>query len=390
MNVILFDDSRRNHLLPLTFTRPVAELRIGILTIREKWDRHGFGTVSCLTQDYLKHKFPSRRFMENMLVAGSILPEPEILAAVRNLTKGQALVQNGELIAAYDAENSLSVNPKHYTSIEYTTPLFRINHVWDIFSHNARALEHDFTLLTAGRVSAEIDSSNTLIGDRFFAEEGATAYCSSFNTLSGPIYLGKNSEVWEGSMIRGGFALGEESAVKLGTKIYGATTVGPHSRVGGEISNSVIQGYSNKGHDGFLGNSVLGEWCNIGADSNNSNLKNNYSEVKLWSYPEEKMIHTGLQFCGLIMGDHSKCGINTMFNTGTVVGVSANIFGAGFPKNFIPSFSWGGPQGITDYHLDKASETAARVMERRHKAFDSIESQILADVYDLTRQYRQG
>lgn len=390
MNIILFDDSSRPHLLPLTFTRPVADLRIGILTIREKWEKHGFGNVSYLTQEYLRAKFPTRRFSENLLIAGSILPEPNILAAVRGLTKGQALVQNGEVIAAYDTENSLSIQNKHYSEVEYKLPLFRIRYLWDIFSLNARALEEDFQLLTQGRTSAEIDSSNTIIGDRFFAEEGATALCSVFNTKGGPIYLGKNSEVWEGSLIRGGFALCEESAVKLGAKIYGATTVGPHSRVGGEISNSVIQGYSNKGHDGFLGNSVLGEWCNIGADSNNSNLKNNYAEVKLWSYAEERMVPTGLQFCGLIMGDHSKCGINTMFNTGTVVGVSSNIFGAGFPKNFIPSFSWGGPQGFTEYRLDKASETAALVMERRHKAFDSIESQLLSDVYELTHQYRQG
>jgi UDP-N-acetylglucosamine diphosphorylase/glucosamine-1-phosphate N-acetyltransferase len=211
-----------------------------------------------------------------------------------------------------------------------------------------------------------------------------------FNTTSGPIYLGKNTEVWEGSLIRGAFALCEESAVKLGAKIYGATTVGPHSRVGGEINNSVIQGYSNKGHDGFLGNSVLGEWCNLGADTNNSNLKNNYAPVKLWNYAEERMVSTSLQFCGLIMGDHSKCGINTMFNTGTVVGVSANIFGAGFPKNHIPSFSWGGAQGITEYNFDKAAETATLVMERRHKAFDQIESQILAEVFELTRPYRQS
>lgn len=390
MNIILFDDSRRDHLLPLTFTRPIADLRIGILSIREKWEQHGFDRASYLTQDYLKAKFPSRRFAENLMIAGSIMPESGILDAVRRLSKGQALIQQGELIAAFDTENSLSTKKENYECVEYKKPLFRIQHLWDIFSLNARALEDDFELLTKGRKSAEIDSSNTIIGDRFFAEEGAKAWCSVFNTQSGPIYLGKDTEVWEGSMIRGGFALCEGSSVKMGAKIYGATTVGPHSRVGGEVSNSVIQGYSNKGHDGFLGNSVIGEWCNLGADTNNSNLKNNYSTVKLWNYVDEKQISTGLQFCGLIMGDHSKCGINTMFNTGTVVGVSANIYGAGFPKNFIPSFSWGGPQGITEYRLDKASETAALVMERRHKVFDEIESRLLEDVYELTRQYRQG
>jgi UDP-N-acetylglucosamine diphosphorylase/glucosamine-1-phosphate N-acetyltransferase len=390
MNIILFDDSRRNHLLPLTYTRPVADLRIGILTIKEKWEKHAMGSVSFLSQEYLKTKFQTRRFAENWLIAGSIIPEGNFIKAIRELTKGQALIQHGELLAACDSENSLSIEPARYNCIEYTLPLFRINHLWDIFSLNARALEEDFELITSGRKSAEIDPSNTIIGNRFFAEEGATALCSVFNTTSGPIYLGKNTEVWEGSLIRGAFALCEESAVKLGAKIYGATTVGPHSRVGGEINNSVIQGYSNKGHDGFLGNSVLGEWCNLGADTNNSNLKNNYADVKLWNYAEERMVSTGLQFCGLIMGDHSKCGINTMFNTGTVVGVSANIFGAGFPKNHIPSFSWGGAQGITEYNFEKAAETATLVMERRHKTFDQIESQILAEVFELTRPFRQS
>lgn len=390
MNIILFDDSRRNHLLPLTYTKPVAELRIGILTIKEKWEKQALGSVSFLSQEYLKTKFPTRRFAENFLIAGSIIPEGNFIKAIRELTKGQALIQHGELLAAYDSENNLSIELAHYSCIEYPFPLFRIKHLWDIFSLNARALEEDFELLTAGRKSAEIDASNIIIGNRFFAEEGASAMCSVFNTTTGPIYLGKNSEVWEGSLIRGAFALCEESAVKLGAKIYGATTVGPHSRVGGEINNSVIQGYSNKGHDGFLGNSVIAEWCNIGADSNNSNLKNNYAPVKLWNYAEESMVSTGLQFCGLIMGDHSKCGINTMFNTGTVVGVSANIFGAGFPKNHIPSFSWGGPEGITEYNFDKAAETASHVMERRHKAFDQTESQILAEVFELTRPYRQS
>lgn len=390
MNIILFDDSRRDHLLPLTYTKPVAELRIGILTIKEKWEKQALGSVSFLSQEYLKTKFPTRRFAENFLIAGSIIPEGNFIKAIRELTKGQALIQHGELLAAYDSENNLSIELAHYSCIEYPFPLFRIKHLWDIFSLNARALEEDFELLTAGRKSAEIDASNIIIGNRFFAEEGASAMCSVFNTTTGPIYLGKNSEVWEGSLIRGAFALCEESAVKLGAKIYGATTVGPHSRVGGEINNSVIQGYSNKGHDGFLGNSVIAEWCNIGADSNNSNLKNNYAPVKLWNYAEESMVSTGLQFCGLIMGDHSKCGINTMFNTGTVVGVSANIFGAGFPKNHIPSFSWGGPEGITEYNFEKAAETASLVMERRHKSFDQTESQILAEVFELTRPYRQS
>jgi UDP-N-acetylglucosamine diphosphorylase/glucosamine-1-phosphate N-acetyltransferase len=390
MNLILFDDSRRDHLLPLSFTRPQSEFRIGILTIREKWEKHLGCKGSCKTQEYLNAKFPLKRTENNLLISGSLIPTVELLDAINGLKEGEALTIDKEVVAAINNDGSLSTSVDDYKCIEFASETLRINNLWDIFSLNAKAIDLDFDLLTKGRKSADIDKSNTIIGDRFFAEEGAKAWCSVFNTTSGPIYLGKNSEVWEGTVIRGAFALCEESSVKLGAKVYGATTVGPHSRIGGEVNNSVIFGYSNKGHDGFLGNSVLGEWCNIGADSNNSNLKNNYSEVKLWNYPKQGFASTGLQFCGLIMGDHSKCGINTMFNTGTVVGVSANIFGAGFPRNFIPSFSWGGPQGITDYKLEKASETAALVMERRHIKFDEQEQMLLSNVYDLTKKYRQG
>ena len=266
----------------------------------------------------------------------------------------------------------------------------RICNTWDLFSLNATELELDFELLTARRQSADITAGNTLLGSRIFAEEGAKVYCSVLNATSGPIYLGAQTEIWEGSLIRGAFALLDGASVKMGAKIYGATTVGPQSRVGGEISNCVIQGYSNKGHDGFLGNSVLGEWCNLGADTNNSNLKNNYAEVKLWDYAEQQMVNTGLQFCGLMMGDHSKCGINTMFNTGTVVGVSANIFGAGFPPNFIPSFSWGGAGSLTEYRFEQAAETAKRMMDRRHVAFDANEEAILNEVFRQTSGERSS
>jgi len=390
MNLILFDDSRRDHLLPLTFTRPQAEFRIGILTVREKWEKRLSLSASYLTREYLSAKFPLKTGTQNLLIAGSLIPTENLLQAVSTLKTGEAITINNEIVAALTGETLAELEPQNFKCTEFNSEVLRINNLWDIFSLNAISLELDFDFLTKGRTSAAIDQSNTIIGNRFFAEEGAKAWCSVFNTTTGPIYLGKNSEVWEGSVIRGGFALCEDSAVKLGAKVYGATTVGPQSRIGGEVSNSVIFGYSNKGHDGFLGNSVLGEWCNIGADSNNSNLKNNYAEVKLWNYSKQGFAPTGLQFCGLIMGDHSKCGINTMFNTGTVVGVSANIFGAGFPRNFIPSFSWGGPQGITEYKLEKASETAALVMERRHVAFDEIEQKLLSDVFELSKGYRQG
>ena len=243
----------------------------------------------------------------------------------------------------------------------------------------------DYELLTKGRKSTELSSTNTIIGDRVFAEEGVEVEAAILNSKNGPIYLAKGSSIMEGSMVRGGLSLGEYSQLKLGTKIYGAVTIGPHSKVGGEVNNSVIQGYSNKGHDGFLGNSVIGEWCNLGADTNNSNLKNNYDEVKLWSYAKKGFERTGLQFCGLIMGDHSKCGINTMFNTGTVIGVSSNIFGSGFPRNFVPSFSWGGASGFVEYKLDKALKTAEIVFGRRSVELDATERQILTHIYEQTR-----
>ncbi len=384
MNLILFDDHRRNHLLPFTYTRPIADLRIGILTIKEKWEKLSGDKASFLTQDYLQTKFPTHKEKSNVLIAGSILPNNDLFEAIRNLKAGQMLVSGGEVIAAHDSSGSLSVNPSDYQTVTYSAQFHQIKNTWDIFSLNGIALEWDFNLITSGRKSAAIPEGNTVIGNRIFLEEGAKVSCSILNTSTGPIYIGKNAEVWEGSIIRGAFALCEEASVKLGAKIYGPTTVGPHSRVGGEISNCVIQGYSNKGHDGFLGNSVLGEWCNLGADTNNSNLKNNYSSVKLWNYAEQQMVNTGLQFCGLMMGDHSKCGINTMFNTGTVVGVSANIYGAGFPPNLIPSFGWGGADSMTEYRFDQAAETATRMMERRHVDFDATEREILQHIFDST------
>jgi UDP-N-acetylglucosamine diphosphorylase/glucosamine-1-phosphate N-acetyltransferase len=268
-----------------------------------------------------------------------------------------------------------------YTSVE---------NVWDIFSKNGDAIKADFDLITRGRTSQPLSTSNTVIGDakQIFLEEGAIVEASILNTNAGPIYIAKDSEIMEGSVVRGPFSLGEHAALKLSTKIYGPTTVGPHSKVGGEVNNSVIFAYSNKGHDGFLGNSVIGEWCNLGADTNNSNLKNNYGNVKLYNYAQDKMIDTGLQFCGLIMGDHSKCGINTMFNTGTVVGVGANIFGGGFPPTHIPSFSWGGADGMEEYKFDKMIETANRVYARRNLTVDAVEKDILEKVFKNTEATR--
>lgn len=383
MAIILFDDNAHQTLLPLTYTRPVADLRIGILTIAEKWARHLDTGYSFLTQSYLQAKFPQNTGVDDLYINGSVCPDDALLDAVSQLKTGEALKQGDFLIAA-----KAPVDSNFSKTINYDPFFICVKHPEDIFSKNDIELRKDFRLLTKGRTSAEISNTNTIIGNDFFAEEGATAECSTFNTTNGPIYLGANSSVWEGTHTRGAFALCHDSQVKMGAKIYGATTIGPFCRVGGEINNSVIWGYSSKGHEGFLGNSVLGEWCNIGADSNNSNLKNNYAEVKLWDYTMQRFRKTGLQFCGLIMADHAKCGINTMFNTGTVVGVSANIFGSGYPRNFVPDFAWGGAQGFETYSLKKMYETAVLVYPRRSREFDQAEQEILKAVFALTEPYR--
>ena len=389
MAIILFDDNAHNTLLPLTYTRPVADLRIGILTIAEKWARYLNTDYSFSTQPYLQAKFPVNYAADNIFINGSVCPDEGLIAAIQQLENGDALKSGNLLIAVKGCRShEFHVDTKPDRVIAYTHPFVAIKHPEDIFQKNDVELRKDFKLLTQGRTSATISNTNTIIGADFFAEEGAVAECSTFNTTNGPIYLGADTEVWEGTNIRGPFALCEHSQVKMGAKIYGATTVGPHSRVGGEISNAVIWGYSSKGHDGFLGNSVLGEWCNIGADSNNSNLKNNYAEVKLWDYTTGHFRKTGLQFCGLIMADHVKCGINTMFNTGTVVGVSANVFGEKMHNNFIPDFAWGGGMGFETYSIQKMFETAERVYVRRDRVFDQQERDILQKVFELTEEYR--
>lgn len=343
---------------------------------------------STVTEDYLSEKFPCVESGDNILINGGICPSTELVDAISNLQEGERLVKEGKLVALRTSTLN-DVDLRSVEGTEFSDELLSVEHPWYIFSKNGEAIKQDFDLLTKGRNSQKLSDSNTVIGDGdVFLEEGAKAEACIFNTSSGPIYLGKNSEVMEGSVIRGPFALCESSTIKLSAKIYGPTTVGPHSKVGGEVNNSVIIGYSNKGHDGFLGNSVLGEWCNLGADTNNSNLKNNYDQVRVWSYSEGRFAKTGLQFCGLIMGDHSKSGINTMFNTGTVVGVSTNVFGSGFPRTFIPSFQWGGASGFTEYNKAKALATAERVMARRGIELDDVEKNILTSVYDLTERYR--
>lgn len=391
MNYILFDGSARNQLLPFTYTRPVADIRVGILTIREKWEKMLGFTTSTVTEDYLIDKFPMIEMEQNIFINASVLPTKHLVSLIQNLSENKALFIDDEPLAFFAKEDQ-EIDFETFDVLPYTNDdILRIENTWDIFKLNGEAIKRDFKLLTTDRESQLIPEMTLAFNkDQIFIEEGAVLPLCSLNANDGPIYIGKDSEIMEGSMIRGPFALCENATIKMGAKIYGATTIGPHSKIGGEVNNCVIFGYSNKGHDGFLGNSVLGEWCNIGADTNNSNLKNNYAEVRLWDYETEGFAKTGLQFCGLMMGDHSKCGINTMFNTGTVVGVSANIFGSGFPRNFIPSFSWGGSAGMITYKTDKAFEVAKVVMSRRDIAFTEVDVQILEHVFEETSKWRKG
>jgi UDP-N-acetylglucosamine diphosphorylase/glucosamine-1-phosphate N-acetyltransferase len=390
MNYILFDGDVRNALLPFTYTRPVADIRIGILTIREKWEKFLGYTTTTITEEYLEEKYPMVEMEENIVLNASFLPNATLVAMIKNLSPNQAIFKGEDVIAFYTTSAQEEVNFSNYESIEFQEELLQIQNTWDIFSLNGKALQADFDLITTGRESQPIPKTVQYINEsNIFIEEGATLTFATLNASLGPIYIGKNALVMEGCLIRGGFAMCENSVLKMGSKIYGATTLGPYCKIGGEVNNSVLFGYSSKGHEGFLGNSVLGEWCNLGADTNNSNLKNNYAEVRLWDYETEGFAKTGLQFCGLMMGDHSKCGINTMFNTGTVIGVAANVFGSGFPRNFIPSFSWGGHSGFTTYLTKKVFEVIKIVMSRRGLEFTPQEQAILEHVFELTKKWRK-
>ncbi|WP_299256568.1 GlmU family protein [uncultured Aquimarina sp.] len=390
MNYILFDGASRNSLLPFTYTRPVADIRIGILTIREKWEHYLGFTTSTITEEYLSGKFPMVELEENVMINASYLPTENLVIMVKNLEPNQAIFFEDEPIAFYAKEDQ-EVDFDTYDVIQYSYDVFTVKYTWDIFSKNERAIKEDFDLLTKDRQSQPIPASNNVIApENVFLEEGARLEFVTLNASGGSIYIGKDAEIMEGSLIRGPFALCDHSTIKMGAKIYGGTTVGPHSKVGGEVNNSVIFGYSNKGHDGFIGNTVVGEWCNLGADTNTSNLKNNYAPVRLWSYETEGFAKTGLQFCGLMMGDHSKCGINTMFNTGTVIGVNANIFGSGFPRNFVPSYSWGGNSGFTTYLTKKAFEVAKVVMSRRGIELTEEDQKILEHVFEETQPWRKS
>ncbi len=394
MNFILFDDKTWDNLLPLTFTRPVAEIRIGILTQKERWEKFLDNSISYLTRDYLQKKYSVVLKEDNILINSSVVPNENLISEILNLESGQALIEKENIIAfrgtLVDCDKINDANfIDSQKTIDVKSVFLKVNYPWDIFSLNGQVLQQDFKMLTQSQECGELSATvNAINKENIFISKKAKAEFVTLNATEGPIYIDDDAEIMEGSMIRGPFSLGKHSVVKMGTKIYGATTLGPHCKVGGELNNVVFFGYSNKAHDGFLGNAVAGEWCNFGADTNNSNLKNNYEEVKIWNYVQERFIKTGLQFAGLIVGDHSKCGINTMLNTGTVIGVSANIFGSGFPRNFVPSFSWGGAHGFTTYTIKKAFETAEKVFARRAIEFSNIEKSILEHVFEETKKYR--
>jgi len=393
-NFVLFDDNHRDHLLPFTFIRPVAEIRIGILTIREKWEKWTGQPVSYYTQDYLQEKYPLIPGIENILINGAVTPNPELIHEILSLKKGEVLLRGTLFIAGCLDHAALDdfdgLPPKGYDQKACMADFNHISKLWHIYRTNGIELVSDFKLITANRRSMPVSETNNLImPENIFIEEGAEIGYATLNGTPGPIYIGKNTTIMEGATIRGPFALCEGAKIKMGARIYGPTTIGPYSKAGGEITNSVFMGYSNKVHEGYVGNSVLGEWCNIGAGSNTSNLKNNYTLVKLWNYATGKFEDTDLQFCGLFMGDYARCGISTMFNTGTVVGLSSNIYGSGFPGSFIPSFSWGGASGFETYRLGKAIETIEMGMALHDITLSDMDRKIIESVFMLTGRYRK-
>ncbi len=389
-NYILYDDAAvRPHLLPLTFTRPVSEIRCGILTLTEKWAHFLHAKPSFLTEPYLQHKFPFVATNDNIFLNGAVCATASIATAVGQLKTGEALIAlKNDQVIAYRSPFEVVKPVSELKTVLFSEPIVTIQRLWDIYGENGAQIKADFATLTRGRVSQPLTDPFTRVyaPENVFLEEGARVRASILNAENGPIYIGKNATVNEGSVIMGPFALGEDSTVNWGAKMRMNTSVGPHCKIGGEVSNSVLFGFSNKGHDGFLGNSVLGEWCNLGANCNNSNLKNDYTNVKLYSYATETLEDTNRLFCGLFMGDFTKAGISTLFNTGTVIGVNTNVFGAGFQPKHIPSFSWGGAaEGFTEYRIEKAIQVAYETVSRRGEDFGEMEQEILKHVFEISR-----
>lgn len=387
MNIILFEDKKWNVFLPLVYTRPVGEIRMGMMTMRERYEKIFHSSVFHDTRPSLREIFLPAPVGESLHINARLIPTDKVVEAIRNLPLNQALKSGDTLLAHRSAKYQDVTN-----ETEFDGQARLIEKITDIFSLNGEASKFDFTLMPKDVSQTNLHPSNTVIGDPawLYIAPGAKVFAATLNTMDGPIYIDRDAEVMEGSNIRGPFYLGEHATIKMGAKIYGATTIGPHCKIGGEVSNCVIQGYSNKAHDGFIGNSVIGEWCNLGADTNTSNLKNNYSSVRHWSYATGSYTDTGLTFCGLIMGDHSKCGINTMLNTGTVVGVCANIYGGNFPPKHIPSYIWGGSDGWQEYDFNKALDTIRLVMLRREIKLSPEMINLLRDIHVSTVSHREN
>ena len=396
--VVLCDSpERHDNLLPLSFTRPIADFRVGISTIADKWrDALGVDSNHYLAPEYLRAKYPHP--VDDTLalyIAGHILPDENLVAAVKELKQGDALMAGDVMVAFFGTLAQYRQGPAE--TVDYQGEIIAINFVFDIFLNNAKALVDDFHKLTAGRESMPLSPTNTLIGSLtdadgrplLFIEEGASVEGATLNLTHGPIYIGRNAEVMEGACLRGPLAVCAGAHVNMGAKVYGETTVGPFCKVGGELSNVVMFGYSNKSHDGYLGNAVIGEWCNIGAGVDSSNLKNDYSKIRIWNYATHSFMRTDLQFCGLIMGDHSKIGIGCTLNTATVMGVGVNLHGAGFPRTFIPSFSEGSPTGgFKEVPHKKFCDIADRVMSRRGIALTEADINIFDEVRKVASSFR--
>ncbi len=393
-NIILFDNEIRDRLLPFTFTRPACEIRMGAFTNRQRWEKWLNGMASYITQDYLSEKYDIAISEQNFLINGSALPTAELCSLINQMENGEALILHGELIAAMlDREQFQRLmydDVEELISFELTgTPMLKLNHIWDIFLMNGEVIRSDFELLAGGRTSMPISSSNTVIGKgKIFIEQGAVVEGAILNATTGPIYIGPNAEVMEGAMIRGPFVLGKGSKVKMGAKIYGPTSAGPFTVLGGEIKNCVFFGYSQKGHEGYLGNSVIGEWCNLGADTNCSNLKNNWSEVRIWDYQTSEFVPSGQLKAGLFLGDYSMTGINSMFNTGTIAGICCNLFGSDYAPKYVPSFSWGGNGHFSTHIPEKAFEGIERMMKIHGHELDAQTRLLLMNIFEETARFR--
>ena len=391
MSFILFDGPERDHLLPFTYVRPVAHIRLGIDRLIDKWEAQLHHECGVYTQSYLQKKSPFILEDKNTFINAAVVPNQELVNAVLTLAADEAIFINGQLIAVCTHDQSLPVSTKGMKKLEWKEPVQHIKSLSDIFLLNDAVLREDFQRITKGRTSAPISTTNRVLGqENIFLEENAIVECATLNAHTGPIYIGKNVEIMEGSLLRGSLAICDHSIVKMGAKIYGGTTLGPFSKMGGEINNSVVFGYSNKAHEGYLGNAVLGEWCNIGAGTDASNLKNSFGKIRVWNYTTDGFAKTNLQFCGLLMGDFSRCSIHTSFNTATVVGIGATIFGNGFPRNFIPSFTYGGPQGMKTFLFDKAIESIQAMMDRKSLALSQTDKEVLQAVFDHTSKYRKS